>query len=82
MVFTDWQEQSLLITFHDLIAFQGLCAVGCEIGEMYEEETSTLSEDAARVDPDETGTSYFFKASNGDAVVLIIVAKGYSVERI
>lgn len=34
--FSDWQEQLWLITFHKLIAFQGIGAIGSEISEMYE----------------------------------------------
>ena len=39
MEFTDWQENCRLITFEDVIAFQGISAVGAEVCDMYEEKT-------------------------------------------
>lgn len=50
--FSDWQEQLWLITFHELIAFQGIGAIGAEISEMYETTDTPLSVEATRVDPD------------------------------
>ncbi|EZI25648.1 hypothetical protein PUN49_25020 [Pseudomonas extremaustralis] len=82
MEFTDWQEASWEITFNDLVAFQGIGAVGSEICDMYEEENSSLSQEATRLDPSETGKSYCFTASNGGEVIFQVIAGSYSAQKI
>ncbi|MGE1156008.1 hypothetical protein [Pseudomonas kitaguniensis] len=80
--FTDWQEKSWEITFDGLIAFHGICAVGAEICDMYEEKSSRLSQEAERQGLSETGTSYSFTSSNGGEVIFIVVAASYSARKI
>ena len=82
MEFTDWQERRWEITFNDLVAFQGIGAVGSEICDMYEEENSSLSQEATRLDPSETGKSYCFTASNGGEVIFQVIAGSYSAQKI
>ncbi|MFC6337228.1 hypothetical protein GIR22_25805 [Pseudomonas sp. CCM 7891] len=81
MMFSDWQEALWIITFHDLIAFEGIGAVGSEISEMYETTDTPLSIKATRIDPSETGTSYCFTSSHGADVIFTIVAGGYTAEK-
>lgn len=80
MEFTDWQEKSWVITFEGLIAFQGISAVGAEICDMYEEESSPLAKEAERLEIGETGTSYCFTSSNGGEVIFVVVAGSYRAE--
>ncbi|KRP43963.1 hypothetical protein SAMN04490190_2246 [Pseudomonas libanensis] len=81
MVFTDQQEQTFLITFHNLISFHRLSSTGSEVCDMHEEKTSTLSQENVCIDPNEAITTYCFKSGSGETV-LAIIASGYSVERI
>ena len=80
--FSDWQEQLWLITFHKLIAFQGIGAIGSEISEMYETTDTPLSAEATRVDPNETGTSYCFTSSDGCDVIFTVIAGSYTAEKL
>ncbi|WP_242176616.1 MULTISPECIES: hypothetical protein [unclassified Pseudomonas] len=48
IIFTDEQDQSLLITFQELIAFKGVNAVGTKC-EMHEKKDSSPSQDTARL---------------------------------
>jgi uncharacterized protein CbrC (UPF0167 family) len=80
MEFTDWQEKSWLITFENLIAFQGISAVGAEVCDMYEEKNSPLSKEAEWLELGEAGTSYSFTSSNGGEVIFVVVAGSYSAE--
>ncbi|KAA0944620.1 MULTISPECIES: hypothetical protein [unclassified Pseudomonas] len=82
MEFTDWQEQSWIISFQDLIAFQGIGAVGSEISEMYEASETSLSGEAMRVNSNETGKNYCFTSSRGGEVIFIVVAGDYDAEKI
>jgi len=78
MEFTDWQENSWEITFNNLIAFQGISAIGAEICDMYEDRSTSLSQEAERQGLGETGTSYSFTSSNGGEVIFVVVAGSYS----
>jgi uncharacterized protein CbrC (UPF0167 family) len=82
MEFTDWQERRWEITFNDLVAFEGLGAVGTEICDMYEEENTWLSQEATRLEPGETGITYCFTSSNGGEKILLVVAGSYSAQEI
>lgn len=79
--FTDRQDQSLLITFHNPVAFKGINAITspCEI---HEEKDSNLSQEVALIAPDKPGKSYCFKDSSSGEVVLAVIAGSYSTERI
>lgn len=81
MEFTDWQENSWLIIFEDLIAFQGINAIGAEVCDMYEQENSPLSNEVKRQEVDGVGISYCFTSSNGGDVIFEVIAGNYSAEQ-
>ncbi|WP_236692179.1 hypothetical protein [Pseudomonas fildesensis] len=82
VVYTNQQNEFLLITFHNPVAFKGINAVGAEIHDIYKETDLNLSQDVKRVTPIENGRSYCFKASNDGESIFTVVADGYSVEKI
>ncbi len=81
VIFTDQQDQSLLITFHDPIAFKGVNPINTEC-EMFEENFSNLLQDPANIAPNDTSKSYYFKDSIDGRAIFVVTAGGYSTERI
>jgi hypothetical protein len=81
VIFTDQQDQLLLITFHDLIAFKGINPIGTEC-EMFEEDFSNLLQDPANIHRNDTGKNYCFKDSINGRAIFAVTAGGYSTERI
>lgn len=79
--FTDQQDQSMLITFHNPVAFKGINAITSQC-EIHEEKDSNLSQEVARIAPDKPGKSYCFKDSSSGEVVFAVIAGSYSTERI
>ncbi|MGU9819428.1 hypothetical protein ACU684_29050 [Pseudomonas sp. LF135] len=79
--FTDQQDQSLLITFHNAAAFKSINAITSRC-EIHEEKDSHLSQEVARIAPDKSGKSYCFKDSNSGEVIFSVIAGSYSIERI
>lgn len=79
--FTDQQDQSLLITFHNPAAFKSINAITSQC-EIHEEKDSHLSQEVARIAPDKPGKSYCFKDSNSGEVIFSVIAGSYSIERI
>ncbi|WP_426182130.1 hypothetical protein [Pseudomonas sp. TWRC1-2] len=79
--FTDQQDQSLLITFHNPAAFKSINAITSQC-EIYEEKDSNLSQEVARIAPDKSGKNYCFKDSSSGEVIFSVIAGSYSIERI
>ncbi|WP_242197470.1 MULTISPECIES: hypothetical protein [unclassified Pseudomonas] len=79
--FTDQQDQSLLITFHNPAAFKSINAITSQC-EIYEEKDSNLSQEVARIAPDKSGKNYCFKNSSSGEVIFSVIAGSYSIERI
>lgn len=79
--FTDQQDQSLLITFHNPAAFESINAITSQC-EIHEEKDSNLSQEVARIAPDKSGKNYCFKDSSSGEVIFAVIAGSYSIERI
>ncbi|WP_416363699.1 hypothetical protein [Pseudomonas sp. NFX183] len=79
--FTDQQDQSLLITFHNPAAFKSINAITSQC-EIHEEKDSNLSQEVARIAPDKPGKSYCFKDCSSGEVIFAVIADSYSIERI
>lgn len=79
--FTDQQDQSLLITFHNPAAFKSINAIASQC-EIHEEKDSNLSQEVARIAPDKSGKNYCFKDSSSGEVIFAVIAGSYSIERI
>lgn len=82
MDFRDWKERLWKITFNELVAFQGIGAVGADICDMYEEKNSTLLQEAIRSEPSEIGKTFCFTASNGGEVIFQVVAGSYEAQKL
>lgn len=80
VVFTDQQNEMLLITFYHPTAFKGMNVLGVETCGLREEKDFDFppKEDRAI----QNGKSYCFKACNSGNVIFEVVASGYFVERI
>lgn len=81
MVFTDRQDRSLLITFHNPTTFQGVSAVGAEVSGIHEEKKSIPAQKSAQ-HGDEIKKNYSFKSSNSHKIIFSVTAKNYSIEQI
>jgi hypothetical protein len=81
VIFTDPQDQSVLITFHNLIAFKGMNAMGTEC-EMHTEKNTNLLQGSESIATKKTDNSYHFKDSSDGNVIFTVIAGNYSVEKI
>lgn len=82
VVFTNQQDEFLLITFHNPIAFKGISAIGAETDGLFKEEELTLSQDAKYITNLENAQSYCFKATTSGEIIFTVTSEGYSVEKI
>lgn len=82
VVFTNQQDEFLLITFHNPIAFKGISAIGAETDGLFKEEELTLSQDAKYITNLENTQSYCFKATTSREIIFRVTSEGYSVEKI
>ncbi|MGY2042453.1 hypothetical protein ACW9I9_08770 [Pseudomonas pergaminensis] len=82
VVFTNQQDEFLLITFHNPIAFKGISAIGAETDGLFKEEELTLSQDAKYITNLENTQSYCFKATTSREIIFTVTSEGYSVEKI
>jgi len=82
MVFTNQQDEFLLITFHNPIEFKGISAIGIETNGLHKEEDLTLSQDAKCTTPLQNTKTYCFKETIRKEVIFTVTSDGYSVEKI
>lgn len=82
VVFTNQQDEFLLITFHNPIAFKSNSAIGVETDGLFKEEHLTLSQDAKCIAPLQNTKSYCFKAAFSKEIIFTVTSDGYSVEKI
>lgn len=82
VVFTNQQDEFLLITFHNPIAFKSNSAIGVETDGLFKEEHLTLSQDAKCITPLQNTESYCFKAAISKEIIFTVTADRYSLEKI
>ncbi|AKS04964.1 hypothetical protein [Pseudomonas trivialis] len=82
VVYTNQQDEFLLITFHNPVAFKGISAIGAKVRNIYEEIDPNLSQNLKHITPVQDWRSYCFKTSNDSESIFTVVAEGYSVEKI
>ncbi len=82
VVFTNEQDEFILITFHDAVAFKGISAIGAELCDIKEGIDVNFSQETQRIAPVQNKKIYCFKSKKQEASIFTVVADGYSTERI
>lgn len=82
MVFTNQQDEFLLITFHNPVEFKGISAIGIETDGLFKEGALTLLQDAKCITPLQKAETYCFKATTNREIIFTVISEGYSVEKI
>jgi hypothetical protein len=82
VILTNQQDDFLLITFHNPIAFKGNSAAGAKTCDFHIEENLDFSQDAKSTTPQKNKKSYYFKEINGGEIIFTVTSEGYSIEKI
>ena len=82
VVFTNQQDEFLLITFHSPIAFKGVNMIGHEIYDIYKEKDVSFSQNVKRIATLQNKKSYCFKTSDHIESIFTVIADSYSIEKI
>lgn len=81
VVFTNQQDDFLLITFHNPIAFKGISVIGNEICDIYNEEDVSFSQNVKRTAPLQNKKTYCFKSNDQEESIFTVIADGYRIEK-
>ena len=82
VIFTNELDESLLITFHNAIAFNGVSTIGAETCGLSEETDSNFSQDKKHIPSVQNKKTYYFRASNNKDIIFTIIADSYKTESI